>query len=79
MARVLRDGAIIAVAGIAVGLLSGFSLARIAGAWFDGVRTPGLLPVAAAALVLIAAAILASAMPAARASRIDVIQALRAD
>jgi predicted permease len=79
MARVLRDGAIIAVAGIAVGLLSGFSLARVAGAWFDSVRTPGLLPVAAAALVLIAAAILASAMPAARASRIDVIQALRAD
>ncbi len=79
MARVLRDGAIIAVAGIAVGVLSGFSLARVAGVWFDSVRTPGLLPVAAAALVLIAAAILASAMPAARASRIDVIQALRAD
>jgi predicted permease len=79
MARVLRDGAVIAVAGIAVGVLGGLSLAQIIGAYIDSVRTPGVLPIAAAAIVLIAAAIVASAMPAARASRIDVIQALRAD
>jgi predicted permease len=79
MLRVLRDGAVIAVVGIAAGAVGGFSLARVLGAWFDTVRTPGLLPVTAAAAVLIAAAVAASLMPAARASRIDVIEALRSD
>jgi predicted permease len=79
MTRVLRDGAIIAVAGIAAGLIGGYSLARGLGAWIEGVRMPGALPIVAAAIVLIAAAIIASLMPAARAARIDVIEALRAD
>jgi ABC-type antimicrobial peptide transport system permease subunit len=79
MTRVLRDGAIIAVAGIAAGLIGGYSLARGLGAWIEGVRMPGALPIVAAAIVLVAAAIVASLMPAARAARIDVIEALRAD
>jgi predicted permease len=79
MLRVLRDGAVIAVTGIAAGVLAGFSIARALGSYFDSVRTPGVIPIAAAAAVLIAAAVAASLMPAARASRIDVIQALRAD
>ncbi len=79
MLRVLRDGAVIAVTGIAAGALGGFSIARVLGSYFDSVRTPGAIPIAAAAAVLIAAAVAASLMPAARASRIDVIQALRAD
>jgi ABC-type lipoprotein release transport system permease subunit len=54
-------------------------LARVAGGYVGVVRMPGLLPLAGAAVVLIAAAVLASLMPAARASRVDVIQALRAD
>jgi ABC-type antimicrobial peptide transport system permease subunit len=40
---------------------------------------PGALPIVAAAIVLVAAASVASLMPAARAARIDVIEALRAD
>jgi ABC-type lipoprotein release transport system permease subunit len=40
---------------------------------------PGVLPVAASALVLLLAAVLASMLPAARAARVDVMQALRAD
>src|SRR5919106_1188724 len=40
---------------------------------------PGALPVLGAAAILIAAAIVASLMPAARAARVDVVQALRAD
>jgi ABC-type antimicrobial peptide transport system permease subunit len=79
MLRVLRDGSVIAVAGIAAGALGGFTLARIAGAYIQGVRIPGALPLAGAAVILVAAAIAASLMPAARASRIDVIRALRAD
>jgi ABC-type antimicrobial peptide transport system permease subunit len=37
------------------------------------------LPVVASAIVLLAAAVIASALPAARAARVDVIQALRSD
>jgi ABC-type lipoprotein release transport system permease subunit len=43
------------------------------------VRIPGALPLAGAAVMLVAAAVAASLMPAARASRVDVIQALKAD
>ena len=79
MMRVLRDGGVIAVAGIAAGALGGFALARVVGAYIEGVRIPGAVPLAGAAVVLVAAAVVASLMPAARASRIDVIRALRAD
>jgi len=40
---------------------------------------PGVLPVAGSALVLLLAAMIASAIPAARAARVDVIQALRTE
>jgi predicted permease len=76
---VLAEGAVIAGAGIATGVLAGFALARLAGSWVQDVRIPGLLPLAAAAVILIAAAVLASLMPAARASRVDVLQALRSE
>jgi ABC-type antimicrobial peptide transport system permease subunit len=40
---------------------------------------PSVLPVLVSALVLLAAAVIASAVPAARAARVDVIQALRSE
>jgi putative ABC transport system permease protein len=43
------------------------------------VRVPGVLPIASAAAVLIGAALLASLIPAARASRVDVLQALHSE
>jgi MacB-like periplasmic core domain len=52
-------------------------LARIAGGFFEYVQLPGALPVIVAAIVLIGAAIGASLVPAARASRVDVLRALR--
>jgi len=76
---VLRDGAAIAIAGIVAGAAGGYLLARVAASWIEQVRMPGLLPLAGAAIVLLAAAIVASLLPAARASRVDVVQALRAD
>ena len=57
----------IAGAGIVAGVVGGLALARIVGAYIPDVRIPGLLPIAGAAVILIAAAILASLMPAARA------------
>ena len=79
LTRVLGEGAVIAGAGIVAGALGGIALARIAGGYFEEIRIPGAVPVVGAAMVLVAAAILASLMPAARASRVDVIQALRTE
>ena len=79
MANVLKDGAVIAIAGIVAGVVGGFLLARFAGAYIEGIRIPGAIALAGSAAILIIAATIASLMPAARASRIDVMEALRAD
>jgi predicted lysophospholipase L1 biosynthesis ABC-type transport system permease subunit len=79
LARVLQEGAMIAAVGVVAGAVGGFVLAQIVGSYVTDVRLPGALPVAGAAAILVAAAIAASLMPAARASRVDVIQALRAE
>jgi putative ABC transport system permease protein len=79
LARVLREGAVIAAAGIVAGVAGGLLLAKVVGSYIQDVQIPGALPIAGAAVVLVAAAIAASLMPAARASRVDVIQALRSE
>ena len=76
---VLAEGAIIAVIGVVAGAAGGFALARVAAAFIEGTQVPDAIPVAAAALLLLAAAVLASLLPAARAARVDVMDALRAD
>jgi putative ABC transport system permease protein len=78
-AGVLWDGVRTAAIGIAAGAAGGYALARVAGGFFENVQLPGALPVIGAAVVLIGAAIGASLMPAARASRVDVLQALRSE
>ncbi|HEX4439110.1 MAG TPA: ADOP family duplicated permease [Thermoanaerobaculia bacterium] len=78
-ARVLREGAVIAAAGILAGGLGGLALAWVASRLFGVAQMPGVLPIAVAAALLAAAAILASLLPAVRASRVDVIQALRSE
>jgi putative ABC transport system permease protein len=79
LTRVLSEGAVIAVAGIIAGAIAGVGLAQVAGGYFSGVKMPGAVPIVGAAVVLIAAAVIASLMPAARAARVDVIQALRGE
>ena len=79
LTRVLGEGAVIAGVGIVAGVVGGFALARFVGSYITDVRLPGAMPIIGAALVLVAAAVLASLMPAARASRVDVIQALRSE
>jgi putative ABC transport system permease protein len=76
---VLGEGAVIAAGGIVTGIAGGFVLARLVSGYIQDVRLPGVLPVCGAAMLLVAAAILASLIPAARASRVDVLQALRSD
>ena len=79
LTRILGEGAMIACAGIATGVVGGIALARVVSVFLEDVSLPGALPLLGAATILFAAAILASLMPAARASRVDVMQALRSE
>jgi len=79
LTRVLSEGVQIAAIGIAAGAAGGYALARVAAGFVEHVQLPGALPLMGAAAVLIGAAIVASLMPAARASRVDVLQALRSE
>jgi putative ABC transport system permease protein len=79
LAGVIAEGAIMAGIGVAAGVLSGYALAKLAGSYFMDIKQPGVLPIVISAFVLLAAAVTASALPAMRASRIDVTQALRSD
>jgi putative ABC transport system permease protein len=76
---VVAEGAAMAGAGVIAGAVLGFVLAQLASSYFQDMRMPGAVPVLGAALVLLAAAVSASMLPAARAARVDVMQALRAD
>jgi hypothetical protein len=76
---VIAEGAAMAGIGIAAGAVGGFALARLAGGYFQDMRMPGAVPIVGSAIVLLAAAVVASMLPAARAARIDVMQALRSD
>jgi putative ABC transport system permease protein len=79
LTRVLGEGAVIAGVGIVAGMGGGLVIARIVGGYVEDVRIPGPMPIFGAMTILVAAAILASMMPAARAARVDITQALRSD
>jgi putative ABC transport system permease protein len=79
LATVIGEGAVMAGAGVVTGVVCGFAVAKLAGSYVQDVKMPGLIVVAISACILVTAAIIASALPAARAARIDVTQALRSD
>jgi putative ABC transport system permease protein len=79
LAGVIADGVVIAAGGIVAGSVCGYALGSLAMSSFPDMRMPDALPVAGSALVLLAAALVASVLPAARAARVDVMQALRSD
>jgi ABC-type antimicrobial peptide transport system permease subunit len=68
LAGVIREGAIMALAGIFAGAAFGYLLARFAGSYLLDMKMPSALPVVASALILLVAAVAASALPAARAA-----------
>ena len=76
---VLSEGAVMATVGILAGTIGGLALARIIASYVQNVQLPGPLPVLAAAALLLVAAVVASMLPAARAARVDVMQALRSE
>ena len=77
--RVLLEGATIVGAGIAAGAAGVYVFTSAASGYLGAATDPGALPVAAAIALLAGAAMLASLLPAARASRVDVLQALRSE
>ena len=79
LAGVLSDGVLIAAIGVAAGGLVGWGLSRLAGNYVPELKLPGPLPLIASAGVIFAAAVMASLVPAARAARVDVVQALHDD
>lgn len=76
---ILGEGAVIAGSGIVVGILGGLALTRVAGSLIGGVTTPGVWATIGAAAALALAAVGASLVPATRAARVDVAQALRTE
>jgi putative ABC transport system permease protein len=79
LTNVLIEGTVIAVIGVAAGAVVGFAFSRLLGGYVQDVRLPGMLPLIGSVAVIIGATVIASALPAARAARVDVMQALRSD
>jgi len=79
LSGVLREGAVMAVLGIVAGAAGGYALARVVASFVEKVTLPGALPLVASAVILLVAAFVASLLPAAKAARVDVIQALRSE
>jgi putative ABC transport system permease protein len=76
---VVSEGVVMAGVGVLAGAAFGFVVARVAGSYFGDLKMPGALPVIVSAFVLLGAAVVASMLPAARAARVDVMQALRSE
>jgi putative ABC transport system permease protein len=79
MSGVVVDGARIVAIGITAGAAFGYAFKGAAASYLGTVSLPGVQPLAGAAAILTAAAIIASLMPAARAAHVDVLQALRSE
>jgi putative ABC transport system permease protein len=79
LTKVLTEGLVIAAVGVAAGVVVGFALERTIGKYIGEVQLPGILPLLASAAVILAAAVIASALPAARAARVDPAEALRSE
>jgi len=76
---VLSEGLVIASIGVGAGMLVGLVFARALSRFTTQVQLPGILSFIAAAVVILAAATIASAIPAARAAKVNPVEALRSE
>jgi predicted permease len=79
LTNVLIEGLVMAVIGVAAGVVIGFALALIAGKYVTELHQPGALAFVASAFTILAAAVIAATVPAARAANVNAVEALRAE
>lgn len=75
----IKEVAAMADMSIIAGAIGRFVLARGAASYLSDLQMPGFMPVIVAGFVLLLAAMIASALPAARAALIDAMEALQTD
>ena len=76
---VLLDGLWMAGIGVVAGAILGVVCTRIAASYVSAIGQPGMLALCASGFVILTAAVIASAVPAARAARVNAVEALRAE
>jgi predicted permease len=79
LTNVLAEGLTIASLGVIAGLVLGIAFGRIAANLVSEMKSPGTISFAASAVVILAAAVVASAVPAAKAARVNPSEALRSE
>ena len=76
---IMREGSVMLISGVAIGLLLAIATAKIVSGILYGVRALDPIAFTVAPLVLTIAALIATWLPARRATRVDPVQALRAE
>ncbi|NYF50548.1 ADOP family duplicated permease [Tunturiibacter gelidoferens] len=79
LTTVLVEGVTMAGIGVGAGVVVGFALARAIARYVTGIHQPGPLAFVGSAVVILGAAVIASAVPAARAARVNAVEALRSE
>ncbi len=79
LTNVLVEGLVMAGIGVGSGILVGFVVARAVNSYLAALQQPGALAFVASAGVILGAAVIASAVPAARAARVNAVEALRSE
>jgi putative ABC transport system permease protein len=79
LAIVLVEGVAMAGIGVGAGVLVGFALTRVIAKYITDIHQPGPLAFVGSAVVILGAAVIASAVPAGRAARVNAVEALRSE
>ena len=79
LAIVLVEGVAMAGIGVGAGVLVGFALTRVIAKYITEIHQPGPLAFVGSAVVILGAAVIASAVPAGRAARVNAVEALRSE
>ena len=79
LGMVVRQGMVVAVGGVIVGVLGAVAATRLLSTWLYGVEATDPATFAAVSLVLVGISVLATYVPARRAARVDPLIALRSE